>query len=1311
MDDTECEMRATSSDDPPEGLPAPPDAYIDQTEYQDICADIRERMPSYKRRRNELRLMEPVTTNKPDAEVITRLAFWEKIRRDDGIVYNLQRLTKGMSAEQLREDLVNKFGCDRRMLRSSTHKGDANKEELQSTYILFARAAANPDATPNTTSPELQELRNLETNLNNQQADIQRLRAKPRAEMTTDELAHMESVDSKMSEIRRAQSEQRAADREAEKDRQGAAAVRAQEEEQFEQQMHDHKTRMYENLQRRKARRDVPPGRQAAAICSGEKTVEYWSAMGPGAENEDRRVECQHCGALHFPSQSKAKRSACCEGGRLKNLPRWEAPKRDNSAHRMIYDLWRANSAKGRLFRKHCRKLNSALALSWLSVDRAKRKSKGAWSPTLVVNGKLTAYVGPLVADDGETPSFAQLYVLGDDATHADAVLDRRLGLVMDGVSAMCGACKNRSKQLPANTHCKACADLLAKERAGLRTLLGELTIALQKTNPWVKSFVTASEELRRVHEAGEDIEEHCAVIEADAAPAGAAPRTYNAATNDSEILMCMPEDLGTKPWGTFVLKYRNGGLQVLDPSNRCADPTHFPLLFPNGETGWSRGVRVPSNRKDADGVPIERSVTPKEWYNYYSYERRRHPQSPDNVTWDSSLQRAGRLYQEYICWGWIKAEDRNLSYIASEHGQRAIRAEKYNNLADHMCGTDHLVNVGRIVLPCTVRGSPRKMKKNFEDAMATVRVFGTPSLFITFTASGGAPEVAACLHTQASQTPVDRWDLVSTCFHEHVTCMIKELMKDGVLGDAVARFHVLEFQKRGLPHVHLLIWLVPTDRPTDAESIDSIISAQLPNQKAEELYRQVCLTNVHKCDTHCLNAYGGCSKHYPKPARRATHLRTNTEEPGDFVQYRRDSTDTATMKGGRVIDSLWIVPYSPYMSLRHRSHVNVEVRPATTDPAHREPERENRRELTPPPPPPPQRPPPQQVCSSSTSPQYLCKYFTKGGSVDRAMVMERIAAAAAQDINNIRTGGAGAGGGARPNAPAGSGGGTAPAAPGPRRPHTTTTPGAVAQRNATDDTTGDRRHTCICRAADNNKRDFTQKIECRCHRQRKLPPAIAASLAANAAAAGSSAPEESERFTDEVEDYICDRRVVGSHSALLALQAVPETELVPPTESLQVHLPGEQTLYIVGMAGDAQQRALDAVARRPTQARPPPHPTPRAPRHSQRSRRPRRWRHSSPPTARKSPATASRHTQSHMRCSRGTLHGRQAPEHGRGGNSYGKQRSDGCDGCTHLPATFSTCADYYYQHTESAAHRSWTCAQSAVECSTHTATRLYASA
>ena len=130
-------------------------------------------MPSYHQRAAELRMMEPATRHKPDAELIAWLAFWEKVRKDDRDLYNLRRLSNRMSAEELRQDLVNKFGCDRRMLRSSTHKGEANKEELQSMYILYARAAANPNATPDTTSPELQELRNLETNLKKQVAAVQ----------------------------------------------------------------------------------------------------------------------------------------------------------------------------------------------------------------------------------------------------------------------------------------------------------------------------------------------------------------------------------------------------------------------------------------------------------------------------------------------------------------------------------------------------------------------------------------------------------------------------------------------------------------------------------------------------------------------------------------------------------------------------------------------------------------------------------------------------------------------------------------------------------------------------------------------------------------------------------------------------------------------------------------------------------------------------------------------------------------------------------------------------------------------------------
>ena len=39
-----------------------------------------------------------------------------------------------------------------------------------------------------------------------------------------------------------------------------------------------------------------------------------------------------------------------------------------------------------------------------------------------------------------------------------------------------------------------------------------------------------------------------------------------------------------------------------------------------------------------------------------------------------------------------------------------------------------------RIILPSTFNGSPRHMNKLFQNAMALIRKFGKPDLFITFT-------------------------------------------------------------------------------------------------------------------------------------------------------------------------------------------------------------------------------------------------------------------------------------------------------------------------------------------------------------------------------------------------------------------------------------------------------------------------------------------------------------------------------------------------------------------------------------------------
>jgi hypothetical protein len=45
---------------------------------------------------------------------------------------------------------------------------------------------------------------------------------------------------------------------------------------------------------------------------------------------------------------------------------------------------------------------------------------------------------------------------------------------------------------------------------------------------------------------------------------------------------------------------------------------------------------------------------------------------------------------------------------------------------------------------------------------------------------------------------------------------LLKDLLQNGVLGTAVADIHVVEWQKRGLPHGHILIILRSQDQPRD---------------------------------------------------------------------------------------------------------------------------------------------------------------------------------------------------------------------------------------------------------------------------------------------------------------------------------------------------------------------------------------------------------------------------------------------------------------------------------------------------------------
>lgn len=82
---------------------------------------------------------------------------------------------------------------------------------------------------------------------------------------------------------------------------------------------------------------------------------------------------------------------------------------------------------------------------------------------------------------------------------------------------------------------------------------------------------------------------------------------------------------------------------------------------------------------------------------------------------------------------------------------------------------------------------------------------------------------------------------------------------------------HVIEFQKRGLPHCHMLIWLDPNSRPQNVHKIDDLISAEIPDQRSDPLGYN--LVQTHMIHGPCGKDYsysacmvkGKCARHFPK--------------------------------------------------------------------------------------------------------------------------------------------------------------------------------------------------------------------------------------------------------------------------------------------------------------------------------------------------------------------------------------------------------------------------------------------------------------
>ena len=211
---------------------------------------------------------------------------------------------------------------------------------------------------------------------------------------------------------------------------------------------------------------------------------------------------------------------------------------------------------------------------------------------------------------------------------------------------------------------------------------------------------------------------------------------------------------------------------------------------------------------------------------------------------------------------------------------QKNLRADLYKNICDALNNdeTSKSTDIGKpVILPSSFSGGPRHMEQLFQDAMACMRIHGKPDLFITFTTNPKWPEIVNEL--EDFQSPNDRPDLISKVFNIKLKALLEDLLVKKVLGAVSAHINVVEWQKRGLPHAHILICLEEQDKIKSKEQVDAIVSSEIPDKQMHKLaYETVSTCLMHgPCGPSFPNAPcmkdGKCSKHFPKPFCQETLL------------------------------------------------------------------------------------------------------------------------------------------------------------------------------------------------------------------------------------------------------------------------------------------------------------------------------------------------------------------------------------------------------------------------------------------------------
>ncbi|KAK0151948.1 ATP-dependent DNA helicase PIF1 [Merluccius polli] len=189
------------------------------------------------------------------------------------------------------------------------------------------------------------------------------------------------------------------------------------------------------------------------------------------------------------------------------------------------------------------------------------------------------------------------------------------------------------------------------------------------------------------------------------------------------------------------------------------------------------------------------------------------------------------------------------------------------------------------------LRGTPAYWEKTLRDVHAMVRQIGKPTFFLTFSAAEMRwPEIVEVIKAQQGElgdfSELD-WNAkcdilrsnpitVMRMFEKRVDALMTSLILSPAkpIGEVEDYFYRVEFQARGSPHIHMLVWIKDAPEFEDdpdsvvVKFIDEYISCKMPDPERDpELHKIVSEVQMHsrKHSKSCKKGNVSCRFGFPK--------------------------------------------------------------------------------------------------------------------------------------------------------------------------------------------------------------------------------------------------------------------------------------------------------------------------------------------------------------------------------------------------------------------------------------------------------------